>query len=62
MADRTSIPITQATWNPVTGCDRVSPGCKRPHTIYVCSMEDLFHAGVANQALIDIFTVVVGFH
>lgn len=24
---RTSIEGTEATWNPVTGCDRVSAGC-----------------------------------
>jgi protein gp37 len=27
MADRSTIEWTEATWNPVTGCDRVSPGC-----------------------------------
>ena len=27
MAAATSIEWTQATWNPVTGCDRISPGC-----------------------------------
>lgn len=27
MADRSSIEWTEATWNPVTGCDRVSTGC-----------------------------------
>jgi protein gp37 len=27
MTDRSSIEWTQATWNPVTGCDRISPGC-----------------------------------
>ncbi len=27
MADKTGIEWTQATWNPTTGCDRVSPGC-----------------------------------
>lgn len=27
MADRSSIEWTEATWNPTTGCDRVSPGC-----------------------------------
>ncbi|MCA0181330.1 MAG: phage Gp37/Gp68 family protein [Actinobacteria bacterium] len=27
MADRSGIEWTEATWNPVTGCDRVSPGC-----------------------------------
>jgi protein gp37 len=27
MADRSPIEWTQATWNPSTGCDRVSVGC-----------------------------------
>jgi protein gp37 len=27
MADNTGIEWTDATWNPVTGCDEVSPGC-----------------------------------
>jgi transposase len=27
MGDRSTIEWTEATWNPVTGCDRVSPGC-----------------------------------
>jgi protein gp37 len=27
MAGPTAIEWTEATWNPVTGCDRVSPGC-----------------------------------
>ena len=27
MANRTTIEWTNATWNPVTGCDKVSPGC-----------------------------------
>ncbi|MFN4293627.1 MAG: DUF5131 family protein [Thermoflexales bacterium] len=28
MADRSGIEWTQATWNPLTGCSKVSPGCK----------------------------------
>ena len=28
MADKSGIEWTEATWNPVTGCDKVSPGCK----------------------------------
>ncbi|MGI8978197.1 MAG: DUF5131 family protein [Pirellulaceae bacterium] len=28
MALNSSIEWTEATWNPVTGCDKVSPGCK----------------------------------
>lgn len=27
MADRSGIEWTEATWNPVTGCSKVSPGC-----------------------------------
>src|SRR5436309_2684906 len=27
MAEHTSIEWTEATWNPVTGCSKVSPGC-----------------------------------
>jgi protein gp37 len=27
MADNSAIEWTEATWNPVTGCDEVSPGC-----------------------------------
>jgi protein gp37 len=27
MADNSSIEWTQSTWNPTTGCDRVSAGC-----------------------------------
>src|ERR1044072_7221972 len=27
MSGSSSIEWTEATWNPVTGCDRVSPGC-----------------------------------
>lgn len=28
MSDKTKIEWTDATWNPVTGCSKVSPGCK----------------------------------
>lgn len=27
MSDKSTIEWTEATWNPVTGCDKVSPGC-----------------------------------
>jgi hypothetical protein len=28
MADRSKIEWTEATWNPVTGCSKVSAGCR----------------------------------
>src|SRR5262245_37409840 len=32
MADRSPIEWTGTTWNPVTGCDEVSPGCDHCYT------------------------------
>jgi protein gp37 len=32
MADRSRIEWTEATWNPVTGCSKVSPGCAHCYT------------------------------
>ena len=28
MSEQTGIEWTDSTWNPVTGCDKISPGCK----------------------------------
>ncbi|MHB0869017.1 MAG: DUF5131 family protein, partial [Chloroflexota bacterium] len=28
MAARSSIEWTESTWNPLTGCTKISPGCK----------------------------------
>ena len=33
MADRSGIEWTEATWNPTTGCDRVSSGCERCYAL-----------------------------
>ena len=33
MADHTDIEWTDRTWNPVTGCARVSPGCDHCYAI-----------------------------
>lgn len=91
MAQKSDIEWTDATWNPVTGCTKVGPGCdncyaerfaerwrgikdhpyeqgfdlrlwparleqpsrwKKPRMIFVNSMSDLFHKGVA-RAYID---------
>jgi protein gp37 len=40
MSDRTGIEWTDATWNPVTGCTKVSPGCDH---CYAESMHERFH-------------------
>src|SRR5215211_2044247 len=33
MADRSTIEWTDATWNPVTGCTQISPGCDRCYAL-----------------------------
>jgi protein gp37 len=33
MSDRSSIEWTEATWNPTTGCDRVSAGCENCYAL-----------------------------
>ena len=97
MSDRSAIEWTEATWNPVTGCTQVSPGCahcyakrfaerfrgvpghpyeqgfevvqrperldqplrwKRPRTIFVNSMSDLFHEQVADGFVASVFAVM----
>jgi protein gp37 len=98
MADRSAIEWTEATWNPVTGCDEISPGCahcyaktfaerwrgvpghpyeqgfdlriwpqrleqplkwKRPRTIFVNSMSDLFHERIDASFIAQVFEVMV---
>ena len=97
MADNSSIEWTEATWNPVTGCTKVSQGCKncyaermskrlkamgkpqyangfrltvhpemlevpfrwkRPRTIFVNSMSDLFHQDVPLEFIVKVFDVM----
>ena len=97
MSDRSSIEWTEATWNPVTGCTRVSAGClhcyaetfaerwrgipdhpyeqgfdlrlwpdrlaqplkwRRPRMIFVNSMSDLFHEGIPDDYLVEVFNVM----
>jgi len=92
-----SIEWTESTWNPVTGCTKLSTGCrhcyaermsirlkamgqpnyingfqltvhehvlgmplfwKRPQTIFVNSMSDLFHKGVPLEFISKIFDVM----
>jgi len=97
LADNSAIEWTNATWNPVTGCDKVSPGCahcyaetfaerwrgipghpyqqgfdlrlwpnrldqplrwKRPRTIFVNSMSDLFHERIPDLFIRRVFDVM----
>lgn len=44
MADRTAIEWTDATWNPVTGCTKVSPGCDH------CYAETIAHRFAGTKA------------
>ncbi|MCH8013047.1 MAG: phage Gp37/Gp68 family protein [Candidatus Marinimicrobia bacterium] len=97
MAQKSSIEWTESTWNPTTGCTKVSPGCKhcyaerlslrlqemgqpkyangfeltlhenvleaplrwrKPQTIFVNSMSDLFHEHIPLSFLLKVFDVM----
>src|SRR5205809_1121175 len=97
MAIGSTIEWTEATWNPVTGCTKISAGCKncyaermskrlkamgkpqyangfkltlqpgaldlplrwkRPRTIFVNSMSDLFHKDVPLDFIKKVFAVM----
>jgi protein gp37 len=97
MAHRSEIEWTESTWNPVTGCTKISPGCKhcyaermaerlhamgqpnyrngfrltvqphmlelplrwrKPQTIFVNSMSDLFHDEVPVEYIEQVFDVM----
>ncbi|MFA5168117.1 MAG: phage Gp37/Gp68 family protein [Candidatus Omnitrophota bacterium] len=97
MALKSSIEWTESTWNPVTGCSKISPGCqncyaermakrlkamgqpnyvngfkvamhdhtlelplhwKKPQTIFVNSMSDLFHESVPFEYVERVFDVM----
>lgn len=101
MAQISSIEWTGSTWNPVTGCVKISPGCmncyaermarrlqamgqpnyaagfklalhehivdlplrwKKPKTIFVNSMSDLFLKGIPKEFIIRIFNVMQKAH
>jgi protein gp37 len=48
MGDRTGIEWTDATWNPVTGCTKVSQGCKH------CYAERIFARPYPGRAFTDV--------
>lgn len=97
MGLKSSIEWTEATWNPLTGCTKISPGCKncyaekmavrlqamgqvnykngfeltlhqralelplhwkKPQTIFVNSMSDMFHADVPEDFIFRAFEVM----
>lgn len=97
MAQVSTIEWTEKTWNPLTGCDKVSPGCKncyaermtkrlkamgspnykngfkltchpnslsipydwkKPCTVFVNSMSDLFHKDVPEDFIHKVFSVM----
>jgi protein gp37 len=97
MANKSSIEWTESTWNPVTGCTKISPGCKncyaermanrlkrigieryknafsltlhedvvqlplewkKPRTIFVNSMSDLFHENVPLDYIKRVFEIM----
>lgn len=101
MGANSAIEWTEATWNPLTGCTKVSPGCKycyaermakrlqrmgqpnyvngfrltlhertlelplqwkRPQTIFVNSMSDLFHKDVPDEFILRVFDVMCRAH
>ena len=101
MANNSAIEWTGATWNPITGCTKISPGCKncyaermakrlqamgqpnysngfklalhehvldlpltwkKPQTIFVNSMSDLFHKDVSLEFIKKVFTVMKKAH
>lgn len=97
MGQGSHIEWTEATWNPVTGCNKISPGCKhcyaerlaerlqamrqpnyrngfeltthehmveaplhwrKPQTIFVNSMSDLFHKDVPTSFIQQVFAIM----
>ena len=48
MGDHSTIEWTEATWNPVTGCDKISPGCKHCYAERMAKRLKLM--GAANYA------------
>src|SRR5262245_52876108 len=97
MGQKSSIEWTESTWNPLTGCTKISPGCKhcyaermalrlqamgqanyvngftltlhenalelplrwkKPQTIFVNSMSDMFHQRVPRDFIVRAFDVM----
>lgn len=101
MASNSPIEWTESTWNPITGCNKISPGCKncyaekmakrlqkmgqanyragfklrlqphmlelplqwkKPRTIFVNSMSDMFHKNVPAEYIAQVFEIMKKAH
>ena len=51
MADNTKIEWTDATWNPITGCSVVSPGCKHCYAMRLAGTRMQHHPSRAGLAI-----------
>jgi protein gp37 len=50
MSDHSAIEWTQATWNPTTGCDRISPGCDNCYALTLAKrLKAMGHAKYQNE-------------
>ncbi|HJP89044.1 MAG TPA: phage Gp37/Gp68 family protein [Candidatus Limnocylindrales bacterium] len=50
MSDKSAIEWTDATWNPTTGCDRVSPGCANCYALDLAArLKRMGQAGYQND-------------
>jgi len=98
MTQKSKIEWTDLTWNPATGCTKISPGCKncyaermakrlkamgqpnyangfkltmhshvlelplklkKPQTIFVNSMSDMFHKDISDKFIKSVFDVMI---
>jgi protein gp37 len=50
MSDKSKIEWTDASWNPIRGCTKISPGCKH---CYACTFAERFR-GVENLSALEI--------
>ena len=60
MSDRSKIEWTEATWNAITGCTKVSPGCDH---CYAERIVERFHGkGAFNSVDVDIDKIELPLH
>ena len=59
MNSRSSIEWTETTWNPVTGCTQVSPGCKNCYALRFAERWRAYRAILMSRALICVCSRIV---